>query len=91
MADDVPPGERPGTDALVLAPFDVIRLPAGLHAEGVDVGAVGTILEIHALPSLAYEVEVADGRGRTIWIGAVDARQVELVQRHHPRVAEEDP
>ncbi|MGH2768031.1 MAG: DUF4926 domain-containing protein [Candidatus Methylomirabilales bacterium] len=61
-----------------LVPFDVVRIPAGIPAHGVPAGARGVVLEVHEDPYLAYEIEVVDEDGRTVFTGAVDPAWVEL-------------
>lgn len=67
-----------------IEPFDVVRLPAGMSEHGVPVDAEGVVLEVYRRPRLAYEVEIADGDGRTAFQGAVEPDQVELVHRARP-------
>ena len=61
-----------------LRPFDVVRVPAGLPEYGVPAGARAVILEVHDDPHLAYEIEVVDDDGRTVFTGAVDPACVDL-------------
>ena len=60
-----------------LRPFDVVRFRNGLDDHGVAAGARGVVLDVHESPSLAYEVEVTDDDGRTVFFGAVDPDYVE--------------
>jgi hypothetical protein len=57
--------------------FDVITLPEGISGSGVPPGARGTVLDVYEEPALAYEIEVTDEEGRTLFLGAVDAIYVE--------------
>lgn len=57
--------------------FEVVRIRAGIPAEGVPPGAIGTVVDIHESPELAYEVEVVDSEGRTIFLGAVAPHDLE--------------
>jgi len=54
-----------------LNPFDVVRFRKGLDDHGVAAGTRAVVLEVHEKPSLAYEVEVTDQDGRTVFFGAV--------------------
>ena len=60
-----------------LNPFDVVRFRKALDNHGVAAGTRGVVLEVHESPSLAYEVEVTDDDGRTVFFGAVDPDYVE--------------
>lgn len=45
-----------------------------------QVGDSGTVLEVYATPTLAYEVECSDPTtGSTIWLEAMYAEEIELV------------
>lgn len=63
-----------------LSLFDVVRIPLGLPADGVRPGARAVILDIYETPSPAYEVEVLDEDGNTVFTGAVDPSCVVLEQ-----------
>ena len=65
-----------------LSPFDVVRFRKSLDDHGVAAGARGVVLEVHESPSLAYEVEVADEHGRTVFFGAVEPDYIELETAH---------
>ncbi|MEA3502008.1 MAG: DUF4926 domain-containing protein [Actinomycetota bacterium] len=67
-----------------LRPSDVVTLPAGLPEHGVPEGATAVVLEVHYEPFLAYEIEVVDSRGRSLFVGAVDPVQVQLARRCRP-------
>lgn len=58
-------------------PYDVVRVTAGLVEFGVPEGSRAVVLEVHEDPYLAYEIEVVDHRGQTIFTGAVDPAQIE--------------
>lgn len=69
----------PGPPPHRLAPFDVVRITAGLPQHGIAPGTRAVILEIHEDPYLAYEIEVVGDDGHSLFIGAVDPAQVERV------------
>jgi Domain of unknown function (DUF4926) len=46
--------------------YDVVELSVELPEEGLTEGCVGTIVHVFEKPNLAYEVEFADDRGRTV-------------------------
>lgn len=58
--------------------FDVVRLPEGLPEHGIPAGATAAVVEVHGSPPLAYEIEVVDASGKTLWWGPVECDQVEL-------------
>lgn len=58
-------------------PFEVVTLPEGLPEHGFPPGIRGTVLDVYEEPELAYEIEIADGHGRTLFLGAVEAVYVE--------------
>jgi hypothetical protein len=60
-----------------LQPLDVVRFRKSLDDHGIAAGTRGVVLEVHDAPSLAYEVEVTDGDGRTVFLGAVDPELLE--------------
>jgi hypothetical protein len=62
--------------------FDVVRFRKSLDDHRVPVGARGVVLEVHESPSLAYEVEVTDDDGRTVFFGAVDPDYLEPETAH---------
>lgn len=64
-----------------LGPFDIVMLPGGLSEHGIPPMARAVILEVHYEPYLAYEVEVVDTKGSTLFVGVVDPAQVQLVHR----------
>lgn len=61
-----------------LGPFDVVRIPAGIAEQGVPPEARAVVVEVHEDPHLAYEIEVVDEDGMTLFIGAVDPAWVEV-------------
>jgi hypothetical protein len=54
---------------------DCVVLTAGLPAEGLEAGDVGTVVHIHA-GGVAYEVEFVTLAGDTIAVATVDAGNV---------------
>lgn len=48
---------------------------------GVEPGSIGTIVEVYGT---AYEVEVSDSSGRTVFLGSVDDDGLELVEEWRP-------
>lgn len=67
------PGLDPVHEAEQFQPCDVVVLPRGLPGAGVPAGSRAVVLEVHRAPSLAYEVEVSDDDGRTLFAGSVPA------------------
>ncbi|MBM6403576.1 DUF4926 domain-containing protein [Phycicoccus sp. CSK15P-2] len=61
-----------------IAPFDVVVLPAGLPQFGVSPGSRAVVIEIHEDPYEAFEIEVVDENGQTLYSGAVETAWVEL-------------
>jgi len=61
-----------------LHPFDVVRFRKRLDDHGIAEGTRGVVLEVHEAPRLAYEVEVTDSDGRTVFFGAVDPDYIEV-------------
>jgi 3-deoxy-D-arabino-heptulosonate 7-phosphate (DAHP) synthase len=61
-----------------LHPLDVVRFRKSLEEHGIAAGTRGVVLEVHEAPRLAYEVEVADSDGRTVFLGAVDPEYLEV-------------
>ncbi|MCE6998526.1 DUF4926 domain-containing protein [Saccharothrix sp. S26] len=53
--------------------FDVAYLSEDLPDEGLKAGTQVTVLEVYDEPALAYEVEVVDHSGVTLFQGAVTA------------------
>lgn len=62
-----------------VTPFMVIRLLSGVPEHGVSPGAMAVVLEVHSEPYEAYEVEVTDDAGRTVFTGTVEAAQCVVV------------
>jgi hypothetical protein len=54
---------------------DCVVLTAGLPAEGLEAGDVGTVVHIHN-DGVAYEVEFVTLAGETIAVATVEARHV---------------
>jgi len=65
------------TDELSL--YDVVRLSVDLPEDGLQAGAIGTVVEIFDTPQRAYEVEFADDSGTTIAQLALEPGQLEPV------------
>lgn len=64
----------PAPTASGLAPLDVVRLPAGVPAAGIEPGAVATVVSVDAR---GVEVEVADDQGGRRFFGVVDREDVD--------------
>ncbi|NNM44394.1 DUF4926 domain-containing protein [Knoellia koreensis] len=62
--------------------FDTVRVPAGIPESDVQEGAMATVLDVYTDPHLAYEIEVVDVEGRTLYEGVVDPSWVELVESY---------
>ena len=45
----------------------------------VPVGSVGVILEVTSEPELAYELEIVDDDGKSLFSGEVDSSMIEPV------------
>lgn len=60
-----------------LSLYDVVRLAVDLPDEGLQAGAIGTVVEIFDTPQRAYEVEFADDSGATIAQLALEPGQLE--------------
>ena len=60
-------------------PFDVVKFRKDLVKHSIAAGTRATVLEVHEGPSLAYEVEVADKNGQSLFVGAVAPDYLELV------------
>ena len=58
--------------------LDVVRLLEGLPEPGIPAGATATVIHVHGSPPTAYEIEVLDGSGNTLWWGPVKSNQIEL-------------
>ena len=56
--------------------FDLVSLITDLPTEGLAAGTVGTVVHIHELPELAYEVEFTDAQGRTTVVTTLHPDQV---------------
>jgi hypothetical protein len=62
--------------------FGTVRIPAGIPDSDVPAGALATVLDVYTDPYLAYEIEVVDADGRTLYVGVVDPSWVELVESY---------
>ena len=58
--------------------FDTVRLKHGLPAEGLPAGTLAAVVDVYHEPTTGYEIEVVGADGRTIFLGSVEADQVEL-------------
>jgi len=59
--------------------LDVISVLAEVPEEGIQAGMIGTVVDIHYGPCLAYEVEFCDDQGRTIALAALLPDQIEVI------------
>ena len=57
--------------------YSAVRLRDGV--EGAQAGSVGTILQVY---EDAYEVEIEDGDGQTLYLAAIADDHLELLDRH---------
>lgn len=69
------------TEELRIGLLDVVQLMEDLPSEALLTGALGTVVDVHVTPCLAYEVEFCDDQGRTIALAALLPSQVRLVWR----------
>jgi hypothetical protein len=60
-----------------LSLYDVVRLAVDLPEDGLQAGAIGTVVEIFDVPQRAYEIEFADDSGTTIAQLALEPGQIE--------------
>lgn len=60
--------------------FDTVRIPAGIPTDDVPEGALAAVLEVYTDPYPAYEIEVVNADGTTLYLGTVDPSSVELVE-----------
>jgi len=60
--------------------YDVVELATDLPEEGLTAGSIGTIVQVFHEPNLAFEVEFADDRGRTLALTPLTVDQI----RPHP-------
>lgn len=65
-----------------ISQFDTVRIPAGISEYDIPEGAIATVLDVYEHPYRAYEIEVVDDNGRTVFVGVVDAAWVELVESY---------
>lgn len=57
--------------------YSRVRFVTGRYAaEGAPIGVTGYIIEVYGS---AYEVEVSDSAGRTLFLGAVEDSDIEIV------------
>ena len=56
--------------------FDVVEIVHDMSSEGINAGAIGTIVMLHDKPELAYEVEFTDKLGCTIAQIALKAEDI---------------
>jgi hypothetical protein len=56
----------------------VVRFRKSLDDHWIAEGTRGVVLDVDEAPRLAYEVEVADSEGRTVFLGAVDPEYLEV-------------
>lgn len=78
MSDRSQPREE---EQELIAELDTVVLVDGLPSLGIEPGTVGTVVDVHASPRAAVEVEVVDGEGRTLFCGPVDPSAVRLLHR----------
>jgi hypothetical protein len=60
--------------------LDVVALTDSLPDQGLDAGAVGTIVHIFHKPNIAYEVEFIDDDGATIAMATLTPDQFRMVK-----------
>jgi uncharacterized protein DUF4926 len=65
--------------------FDVVFIRHDIPESGISAGTAATILDVYKSPKLAYEVEIADEYGRTLFTGAIEAEMLSDV-RHSSAV-----
>lgn len=64
--------------------LQVVVVARDLPEKSLRRGMRGTIVDIYEGPPPAYELEIVDDEGRTVFLGAVDAEDV------HPDFSTED-
>lgn len=62
---------------MTLSLFDVVTLLQDLPEEGLYAGMLGTVVDLHTTPIVAYEVEFCDDLGRTIAQLALHSEQLQ--------------
>ncbi|NNL70328.1 MAG: DUF4926 domain-containing protein [Acidimicrobiia bacterium] len=67
-----------------IVPFAVVRLLSGLPEYAISAGSLAVVLEVHSEPYEAYEVEIVDHEGRTVFAGAIDPAQCVVVSQPTP-------
>lgn len=60
--------------------FDTVRVRPGIPESDIPAGLLATILDVYTDPHLAYEIEVVDANGLTLYVGVVDPSWIELVE-----------
>jgi hypothetical protein len=58
--------------------FDMVRVLIDIPAQGVQAGWLGSVVQIHQQPNLAYEIEFAEEGGRTVAVTALKPEQLEF-------------
>jgi len=72
----------------MLNDLDVVSLKSDLPNIGLEKGARGTIVHIHHVPNVAYEVEFCNDDGETIAMIPLLENQISLEwSMHKPRLA----
>jgi hypothetical protein len=61
-----------------LEDLDVVALTTDLPQEGLEAGAIGTVVHVFHEPNTAYEVEFADDAGETIAMATLSPDQIRL-------------
>jgi Domain of unknown function (DUF4926) len=56
--------------------FDIVALKVDLPEQGLRSGAIGAVVDVYTKPSVAYEVEFCDSRGRTVAMLALAPEQI---------------
>jgi len=59
--------------------LDVVALTDDLPEEGLEAGAVGTVVHLFTTPGTAYEVEFVGDDGRTIATATLQASQITVL------------
>ncbi|WP_067496582.1 DUF4926 domain-containing protein [Actinoplanes sp. TFC3] len=57
--------------------LDAVQLTAPVPGDGLEAGAVGTVVHVFHTPYLAYEVEFVDDQGATIAMTTLRPEQIE--------------
>lgn len=56
--------------------LDVVVLTEDIPEEGLVAGMIGAVVDVHTMPTEAYEVEFCDPQGRTIALRAFQPDQL---------------